>query len=121
MPKHPNTFLTSLALFSFAAAALHAEPFSFERLREKARQNAAAPYAESQLKLANYWKNLTYDQHRDIRFKMNSGLWANQKGPFSIDFFHPGWTAKKMVTIHQVTGEDSEPLQATQDGERALI
>lgn len=114
MPKLPHTFLASLALFSLAIAALHAEPFSFELLRNKAREKAAMPYVESPLKLADFWKNLTYDQHRDIRFKMDSGLWTDQKGTFSIDFFHPGWTAKKMVTIHQVNDGDSEPLKFDQ-------
>lgn len=75
---------------------------------------AAAPYAEPKLDLSDFWKNLTYDQHRDIRFKMDSGLWAAEKGPFSIDFFHPGWTAKKMVTIHEVVDGKSQPLKFDQ-------
>lgn len=91
-----------------------AEDFSFDLLCAKARKIAAAPYAEPKLDLAAFWKNLTYDQHRDIRFKMDSGLWAAEKGSFSIDFFHPGWTAKKMVTLHEVTDGKSEPLKFDQ-------
>ena len=71
---------------------------------------AAAPYVAPHQELNAYWQNLTYDQHRDIRFKMEAGLWAAPKLPFSIDFFHPGWTAKKMVTIHEVAAGKATPL-----------
>lgn len=84
--------------------------FSFEALKEEARAAAARPPATPRQELADYWKNLTYDQHRDIRFKMESGLWAKDQNPFSIDFFHPGWTAKKMVTIHEVADGRATPL-----------
>jgi glucans biosynthesis protein len=87
-----------------------ASPHSFERLCEKARTLAASPHQPSPLKLDDFWKNLSYDQHRDIRFKMDSGLWAKEKLPFSIDFFHPGWTAKEMVTVHEVVDGKSTPL-----------
>lgn len=93
-----------------AGGAARAAEFSFERLRERARQLAAAPHQASPLKLDDFWKNLTYDQHRDIRFKMDEGLWAKERLPFSIDFFHPGWTAKEMVTVHEVVGSSETPL-----------
>ena len=102
--------LSILVLFAPLAAALTAAPFSFEILRESARKLAAAPYVPAKEELGDFWKNLTYDQHRDIRFKMDSGLWAKEKLPFSIDFFHPGWTAKKMVHVHEVTGGEESPL-----------
>jgi glucans biosynthesis protein len=95
--------------FTLADTASGAE-FSFERLRTKARGLAAMPHQPSPLQLDDFWKNLSYDQHRDIRFKMDEGLWAEDKLPFSIDFFHPGWTAKEMVAIHEVAGGESQPL-----------
>jgi periplasmic glucans biosynthesis protein len=99
------------AILLCSSATLQAGEFSFEVLREKARASAAAPYAPPKLELADFWKNLHYDQHRDIRFDMDKGLWAEEKLPFSIDFFHPGWTAKEMVEIHEVVGGKSEPLK----------
>ena len=91
-----------------------ADDFSFEMLREKARKMAAVPHVPSKLQLGDVWKNLSYDQHRDIRFKMDSGMWAAEKGAFSIDFFHPGWTAKEMVTIHEVVDGKTTPLKFDQ-------
>lgn len=97
-----------------SSGLLGAEEFSFDSLCTKARKMAAEPYVASKLELADFWKNLNYDQHRDIRFQMESGLWAAEESAFSIDFFHPGWTAKKMVTLHEVTGGKSAPLKFDQ-------
>jgi glucans biosynthesis protein len=108
---HRSTFLTAATVAAISSGLIHAEDFSFEKLREKARAMAAAPHAPSKRTLDDFWKNLTYDQHRDIRFKMESGLWAEEKGPFSIDFFHPGWTAKEMVDVHEVVDGKSESLK----------
>ncbi len=101
----PFVFL-SLQLTGIARA----DDFSYDKLRAKVREIAAKPYVSPKQDLADYWKNLTYDQHRDIRFKRESGLWATDKLPFSIDFFHPGWTAKKTVEIHEVFEGKSRPL-----------
>lgn len=102
--------LAAIALLIYPAGLSDGADFSFEALCMKARKLAEAPHTPPELTLAEFWKNLTYDQHRDIRFQMDSGLWAAEKAGFSIDFFHPGWTAKKMVTIHEVVGGKSEPL-----------
>jgi glucans biosynthesis protein len=109
-----SLILSTLAFITSSAASVRADDFSFASLCAKARAMAAEPYTVPKLDLADYWKKLTYDQHRDIRFEMESGLWAKEKGPFSIDFFHPGWTAKKMVTLHEVTDGKEEKLQFDQ-------
>jgi glucans biosynthesis protein len=95
---------SAAVLFALTAVAATAEEFTFDTIKARARDIAAKPYTAPDHKLADYWKNLSYDQHRDIRFKMDSGLWAKEKLPFSIDFFHPGWTAKETVAIHEVAG-----------------
>lgn len=110
MTRSQAHLITAMVLAT-GQVALHAAEFSFDQLCEASRKVAAAPYTPAKQELADYWKNLTYDQHRDIRFKMDSGLWAKEKLPFSIDFFHPGWTAKKMVTLHEVTDGQSTPLK----------
>ncbi len=98
---------TALIVLTHAAQG---EDLSFEKLRAEARELASKPHQPSPLALDDFWRNLNYDQHRDIRFKMDEGLWAKEELPFSIDFFHPGWTAKEMVEIREVTGDDSRLL-----------
>lgn len=71
-----NPFLSAAAIligtlpFGVSAAG---EPF--DALRTKARDLAAKPYAPRPGQLDDFWAKLNYDQHRDIRFKKESGLW----------------------------------------------
>ena len=103
--------LCGLVFFGCSVGLAAAGDFSFDLLRARARKLAMTPHVESKQELADFWKNLTYDEHRLIRFKMDSGLWAAEKGPFSIDYFHPGWTTKKTVAIHEVIAGNSRPLK----------
>jgi glucans biosynthesis protein len=102
--------LLAFAVPVLSGTSLAAEDFSFDVLRAKARTLAAAPYAPAPDNLAEHWKKLTYDQHRDIRFKMESGLWWDQKGPFSVDFFHPGFVANKTISVSEVHQGKADPF-----------
>ncbi|MES2919933.1 MAG: glucan biosynthesis protein [Verrucomicrobiota bacterium] len=110
MHFHRTSTLAGFLLILSPAALSAAEDFSFDALREKARKLATVPYAVPKQEMADFWKNLSYDEHRLIRFKMESGLWAKDKAPFSIDYFHPGWTTKKTVAIHEVADGKSERI-----------
>ena len=101
---------STLSVFLTLPTLAMAAPFSFDQVRALASERAAKPYREPDNALADFWKNLTYDQHRDIRFKMEEGLWAKEKLPFSIDLFHPGWTAKKTVTLSEVSNGEVKPV-----------
>ncbi len=108
--KWHRLFLVSLTMSTGLAA-----PFTFDDVRLLARERAESPYLEHKDNLDAFWKNLTYDQHREIRFKMAEGLWAKEKLPFTIDFFHPGWTAKKTVTVNEVIDGREKPVDFDQD------
>ncbi|HVJ45764.1 MAG TPA: glucan biosynthesis protein, partial [Luteolibacter sp.] len=115
-----TTFARAVALtasLSIVPLSLSAQESTFETLRKKARDLAAKPYEPAKDNLDDFWKKLTYDQHRDIRFKMESGLWWGKDEPFSIDFFHPGWTAKKTVSLYEVKDGKSRHL----DFDRSLF
>ncbi|NJR43318.1 MAG: glucan biosynthesis protein [Akkermansiaceae bacterium] len=110
MIRRTTPLFASIALLALSAGSALAEEFSFDILCAKARKMAAEPYSVPKQDLADFWKNLSYDQHRDIRFNMESGQWYAEKAPFSVDFFHPGWTAKKTVKIHEVIGGQAQFL-----------
>ncbi len=105
-PRFRILILLSLGL---TLAPLMAQETPFDTLREEARRIAATPYVPPRDDLADFWKNLSYDGHRDIRFRMESGLWWND-GPFSIDFFHPGWTARQTVSFVEIRKGAASPL-----------
>lgn len=106
-----SILLTTLGFLASSADLALAKDFSFDTLCAQARQMATTPFTEPKQDLADYWKNLSYDQHRDIRFKMDCGLWCDATAPFSLDFFHPGWTTKKTVALHEVVNGKSEVLK----------
>ncbi|HEX4510007.1 MAG TPA: glucan biosynthesis protein G, partial [Burkholderiaceae bacterium] len=45
---------------------------------------------------------MTYDQARDIRFRPDKALWRDEKLPFEVAFFHPGFFNTETVKIHEV-------------------
>lgn len=82
-------------------AASEGVAFSFDQLREEARRLASAPYVPPSEEVGEYWRNLSYDQHREIEFREASGLWR-QESPFSLEFFHVGWLARELVDLFEV-------------------
>lgn len=111
-PLRLLSLVPATAAFILSAICLRAadSDAAFTAMREEARKIAAAPYSPAPDHLADYWKNLNYDGHRDIRFQMESGLWWGNGNPFSIDFFHPGWTARQTVSIGELSGTAVKPL-----------
>ncbi len=110
-----RVLLTTLSFVSCFTAlpAQEPPPFDLEAVRKLARERATTPYTAPADSLDPFWKNLNYDQHRDIRFDMEKGLWSKEGRGFSLDYFHPGWTAKNTVTVSEVV--DGKATAATFD------
>lgn len=83
-------------------AARAAAGFGLDQVAEKARALAAAPYQEGGATVPNFLTQLTYDEHRDIRFKPEKALWKSEGLPFQLQFFHPGYIFNRSVQIHLV-------------------
>ena len=56
--------------------------FSFDSVVRKAKALAAEPYAAPNTNLPAELNNLSYDEHRDIRFVRENGPWYNQNLPY---------------------------------------
>jgi glucans biosynthesis protein len=82
-----------------------AHAFGFEDVAARAAKLASAPYQKPGNTIPASIKALTYDQHRDIRFRPERALWRSTRLPFEIMFFHPGFLFEDVVTIHEVTAE----------------
>ena len=86
--------------FSQTPAFGEPHPFSFERLIQRARdmaQQAYQPRPQVPAELAQ----LTYDQHRQIRFRPEYSVWSNLPG-YQLQFFHPGSYFREPVHIYVV-------------------
>ena len=95
---------------ALAGDALAADPpagdggFSAERVRNLARDLAAAPYKAQDTRLPAELADMKYDGYRSIRFVPDRALWRGQKLPFEAQFFHRGSLYKDRVRIDEVAG-----------------
>lgn len=87
-----------------------AEVFSIEVLKSKAEKLSESAYMEQPTNLPDEVKNLSYDQHRDIRFKREEGPWYKQRKPFEIQFFHLGSLFQSPVLINEIVDGKVVPL-----------
>ena len=97
-------FLLVCAAFAFASAPACAA--LFDDVGAQARQLAEKPFvAEAKPAAPAASDALTYDQYRDIRFRPDHSLWRDQKLPFEVQFFHPGFVNTETVKIHEVAAD----------------
>jgi glucans biosynthesis protein len=82
----------------------------FEKVSARAQRLAASPYQAPVKVLPPELAALTYDQHRDIRFKPERALWRKEGLPFEVMFFHPGWLFAEPVRVHEVSADGSREI-----------
>ena len=112
IPGRRNRPFSSVALHSLLVSAvlaltsLQACAALFDDVGARARQLAEAPFAAQPKPAAPAATDaLTYDQYRDIRFRPDHSLWRDQKLPFEVQFFHPGFVNTETVRINEVAAE----------------
>ena len=87
----------TLAALRFDAGALAAQgltfgpaaPFDFERLRQRAREMARAPYAVPPRPAPDILERIDYDAHGKLRFKPDLALWADGRAD-SVEIYLNG-------------------------------
>ena len=76
------------------------EAFSFESLRETARQLATEPYAPVEVGSDfPVLEGIDYDRHNQITYRTDRTLWGDVPGAAKVRFFHPGRYFKEPVQI----------------------
>ena len=66
------------------------QPFSFDVLSARMEQQAREDYRAPESTLPDVVANLSYDQHRAIRFRPEQALWRAEPGEFHLQAFYPG-------------------------------
>jgi glucans biosynthesis protein len=100
----------SLAAAGFSAPALAQAalklsapaPFSFEALRNRARDMAKSPYVAPPRPSPEILDQIDYDAHGKIKFRTDLALWADGPSEFPVTFFHLGRYFQKPVRMHVV-------------------
>jgi glucans biosynthesis protein len=98
-----------------APAAAEQRAFGFEDVWQRAQELARQPYEPDRPELPQVFKDMQYDQYRDIRFRPEKNLWANQSLPFQLQFFSRGFLYADRVTINIVDAIGPRLLPFTGD------
>ncbi|MCU4178756.1 glucan biosynthesis protein [Bosea sp. BH3] len=75
--------------------------FGYEDVQRRAREIAAVPY-EPVPALPEPLARLDFDSWRDIRFRPERALLAQNGSPFRMQLFHPGFMFNRPVTVNVV-------------------
>ncbi|MDB6138640.1 MAG: glucan biosynthesis protein, partial [Verrucomicrobiaceae bacterium] len=81
----------------------------YTSLQSLVAQLAHQPYSASQKPLDPFFDKLKYDGHRQIRFRDDMAQYGGGD-TFRVEFFHPGWTAKKTVGMFDLSGGKATPI-----------
>lgn len=107
----PRVLRLAAALLLFPVSfAGSAEPPEFAAMKALARELAAQEYTPRESSLAPFWRDLSYAEHRQIRFRRDRALWADSGSPVALEFFHPGWVFPHPLTFRSVVQGVSEPI-----------
>jgi len=100
-----------------AAAALESAEVTLDYIAKKAEQRARKPFHSPRADLPDFLRadKLDYDKYREIEFRHDKALWAAEKLPFRVEFFHPGYLYEEPVHIYEFTLTHMQPVRFVQD------
>jgi glucans biosynthesis protein len=117
MPMHRRQFvgLSAATLFALSAGVRASlaqgaanlqfgprQPFSFDWLRQQARERARSPYAAAHTPLADVVQSIDFDAIQKIQFRKQCALWRDGPGSFPVSFFHLNKFVGQPVDINVV-------------------
>lgn len=91
-------------------AATERQAFGFDDVVRRAEQLAKQPYQPDRPELPQAFRNLQYDQYRDIRFRPQQNIWGEEGLPFQVQLFHRGFLFLDRVTINIINERGTRPL-----------
>ena len=94
-----STTAVALAPATFASGG--GVPFDQDDVIALAKDLASHPY-QARAMVPQEWQDLTYEQYRSIRFRLDHALWYGTDTPFNVDFFAPGLYFPRTVQIASV-------------------
>ncbi len=89
--------------------------FNFADVRRRAEVLATQPFKAPDNDLPKFFRELNYDQYRDIRFQADKSLWRAEALPFEVQFVPLGFLFKQPVAINVVEEGASQPVEYAND------
>ena len=79
-------------------------------VRTLAEQRARTAYRADRGQIPAYFREMTYDDYRRIRFLPETALWYRDGLRFRTEFFHAGYLFRKSVRMHEFTPTHVQPV-----------
>jgi glucans biosynthesis protein len=114
----PILFLIAVLLgtdTAFALPRLEAVHVTLDYVAKKAELRAHKPFHSPRADLPAFLSRMTYDQYREIEFRHNRALWAEEHVPFQIEFFHLGYLYQEPVHLNEFTSTHVQPVRFVPD------
>ena len=103
---------------AFAQSALKLgspEAFSFDKLKDTARQMASGPYVAPREPDKEIVEKINYEEWGKITFNTDQALFVDGPGQFPVTFFHIGKFFQKSVEMHVVDDGQARTVVYNQD------
>jgi len=84
--------------------------FGLESVVARAQELAGAPFKDPFGRIPAFLLEINYDQWRNIRYRPEKALWRDEKLPFEVQFFHPGFYYNIPVTINIISPSGAATL-----------
>jgi glucans biosynthesis protein len=108
--RRPIYTLLMLAVGALPGLRAAETAFDFEVLQFRAKTIAAQPYKEKPSRVPASFQKYNYDDYRLIQFDGTRAWWSNERLPFEMQFFHPGWLYNKSVQLNELVGPESKRI-----------
>ncbi|MDB6017396.1 MAG: glucan biosynthesis protein [Pedosphaera sp.] len=111
------TFVVSFAWAQKACAGPESAEVTLDYVAKKAEDRARRPFHSPRADLPDILRadKLDYDKYREIRFRHEQALWAAEKLPFAMEFFHPGYLYEEPVHINEFSYTYVQPVRFVQE------
>jgi glucans biosynthesis protein len=100
---------------AFALPSLEAGYVTLEYVAKRAEARAHKPFHSPRLDLPDFLSKLTYDQYRQIEFRPDKALWADEGLPFRVQFFHLGYLYQEPVHLNEFSSTHVQPVRFVPD------
>lgn len=100
-----------------ASSAVADQPHDFDAgtVKRMARALAGKPWQPSKDTLSGALAKVDYDGYRTIRYRPDRALWAAEKLPFGVQFFHRGFLYKDRVDMFDVADGQARRIPYSPD------
>lgn len=92
------------------SGAVQREQVDHDYVRTIAEQRARQPHRADEGRIPAYFRDMTYDDYRRIRFLPENALWRSEAVPYRVEFFHAGYLFRRSVKIHEFTETHVQPV-----------